>query len=80
MDQNEFDQLHAKCVSAFKNYATEANITAVMLGNCTAEPLPLEVRLKILIQESIENTAHTLYLAAKRLLHEAARLGYAFTV
>jgi hypothetical protein len=78
LDQNEFDQLHARCVTAFKSYATEADITAVLLANCTAEPLPLADRLKILIQESIENSAHTLYLGAKRLLHEAARLGFAF--
>ncbi len=80
VDQKEFNELHADCVSAFKNYATEAEITATMLANCTAEPMPLPDRLKVMVQESIENTAHTLYLGAKRLLHEAARLGYAFTV
>jgi len=79
MDQKEFNELHARCVSAFKNYAAEAEITATMLANCTAEPMPLPKRLKIALQERIENTAHSLYLAAKLLLHEAARLGYAFT-
>jgi hypothetical protein len=54
-------------------------IAAVLLANCTAELLPLADRLKILIQESIENSANTLYLGAKRLLHEAARMGFAFT-
>jgi hypothetical protein len=79
MDQKEFNELHASCVGAFKNYATEAETTATMLANCTAEPMPLPARLKIALQERIENTAHSLYLSAKLLLHEAARLGYAFT-
>jgi hypothetical protein len=79
VDQREFNELHASCVNAFKNYAAEADITAAMLAGCTAEPMPLPNRLKIALQERIENTAHTLYLAAKVLLHEAARLGYAFT-
>ena len=79
VDQKEFNELHASCVSAFKNYAAEAEITSTMLANCTAEPMPLPKRLKIALQERIENTAHSLYLAAKVLLHEAARLGYAFT-
>jgi hypothetical protein len=79
MDQKEFNQLHGSCVSAFRNYATEAEKTAAMLAECTAEPMPLPERVKIALQERIENTAHTLYLAAKVLLHDAARLGYAFT-
>jgi hypothetical protein len=79
VDQDEFNALHASCVDAFKNYANEAEITATMLADCTAEPLPLAARLKIALQESIENTTHSIYLAAKLLLHEAARLGYAFT-
>ena len=79
MDQKEFNELHANCVDAFKNYADEAEITSTMLADCTAEPLPLSERLKIAVQERIENTAHSLYLAEKVLLHEAARLGYAFT-
>jgi hypothetical protein len=33
----------------------------------------------VALQERVENTAHSLYLASKLLLHEAARLGYAFT-
>lgn len=79
MDQKEFNELYASCVSAFRNYATEAEKTAAMLAQCTAEPMPLPERLKIALQERIENTAHSLYLAAKLVLHEAARLGYAFT-
>lgn len=78
MDQKEFNELHSSCVSAFKNYAAQADITASMLANCTAEPMPLRDRLKIAVQESMENAAHRLYLSAKGLLHEAVRLGYAF--
>jgi hypothetical protein len=33
--------------------------------------------VKVSVQETVENSAHLLYLAAKRLLHDAARLGYA---
>ena len=79
MDQKEFNELHASCVRAFGKYAVEADTTNAMLANCTAEPMPLAERLKIVVQESIENTAHSVYLSAKLLLHEAARLGYAFT-
>jgi len=79
MDREQFNVLHADCVDAFEKYATEANVTATMLADCTAEPLPLAKRLEIAIQEQSENTAHALYLAAKRLLFETARLGYAFT-
>jgi hypothetical protein len=38
MDQKEFNELHSSCVSAFRNYAAEADITANMLADCTAEP------------------------------------------
>jgi hypothetical protein len=79
VDQKEFNELHARCVGAFGAYAAEAEITATMLANCTAAPMPLPARLKIALQEKIEITAHSLYLAEKFLLHEAARLGYAFT-
>jgi hypothetical protein len=79
MDQKEFGALHASCVGAFRNYASEADITATLLVDCTAEPMPFPARLQIALQESIENAAHSVYLAEKRLLHDAARLGYAFT-
>lgn len=79
MDQKEFNELHSSCVNAFRNYAAEAEITATMLASCTAEPMPLPERLKIALQERIERMAHSVYLSSKLLLHEAARLGYAFT-
>jgi negative regulator of sigma E activity len=79
MDQKEFNELHSSCVSAFKSYVAEAEITATMLADCTAEPMPLAARLNIALQERIENMAHAVYLSAKAFLHEAARLGFAFT-
>jgi hypothetical protein len=79
MDQKEFNELHARCVDAFGSYANEAEKTVMMLANCPAEPMPLPARLEIALQEKTEITAHALCLAEKLLLHEAARLGYAFT-
>jgi hypothetical protein len=79
VDRSEFDALHASCVGAFRNYANEADVTSAMLANCTADPMPFSERLNIAFQEEIENAAHSLYLAEKLLLHDAARLGYAFT-
>jgi hypothetical protein len=79
VNQAEFDELHASCVTAFKTYAAEAEKTSTMLANCTAEPLPLTQRFKVMFQERAENTAHSVYLAMKHLLHDAARLGYAST-
>jgi hypothetical protein len=79
VDQAEFNELHASCVSALKTYVAEAETTATMLADCTPGPLPLAQRLKVLFQERAEHTSHSIYLAAKRLLHDAARLGYAFS-
>ncbi len=79
MNQKRFDELHASCVHAFRSYAFEAEITATMLADCAAEPLPFGARLKIAFQEQIENSAHSLYMARKVFLHDAARLGYAST-
>jgi hypothetical protein len=60
-------------LAAFEKYADQAEITSTMLADCTAEPMPFAVRMKIAIQETAENTAHSVYLAQKVLLHEAAR-------
>ena len=78
MNQAEFSKLHTNCVTALRTYVAEAERTSAMLAHCTAEPLPLVQRLKVTVQETAEHTAHLVYLADKRLLHEAARLGYAF--
>jgi hypothetical protein len=78
VDETEFAKLHATCVTAFKVYIVEAEKTSALLANCTAEPLPLARRLRVMLQENAEFTTYSLYLDTKRLLHDAARLGYAF--
>lgn len=79
MDQTGFNELHASCVTALDGYIAEAERTTAMLAKCTPDPLPIVERVKVTVQEAAENSAHLLYLAAKRLLHDAARLGYAFS-
>lgn len=76
MNQTEFNELHANYVTAFEDYTTSAELTAAMLAHCTPEPMPLTDRLDLLLQECAENYAHSVYLDLKRVLHEAARLGY----
>jgi len=79
MDQIEFNELHKSCLTALDAYVAEAEKTSGMLAKCTPEPLPLVERVEITVQETAENSAHLLYLAGKRLLHDAARLGYALS-
>ena len=79
MDQTEFNELYNSCVTALDGYVAEAEKTTAMLAKCTPDPLPIAERVKITVQEAAENSAHLLYLAAKHLLHDAARLGYAFS-
>jgi len=79
VDQTEFNELHASCVTALDGYVAEAKKTTEMLAKCTPDPLPIVERVKVTVQEAAENSAHLLYIAAKRLLHDAARLGYAFS-
>ena len=76
MNQTEFTELHTSYVTAFEDYVTSAEITATMLAHCTPQPMPLTDRLSLLFQERAENDAHSVYLDLKRLLHDAARLGY----
>jgi hypothetical protein len=47
-----------------------------MLNNCAPMPLSFSKRFAILRQEIAEKQARQLYAAAKKLLHDAARLGY----
>ena len=76
MDQKEFNELHTSCLTALEDYVTSAELTATMLANCTPEPLPLENRLSLMVQERAEEHAHSIYLDIKRTLHEAARRGF----
>ena len=79
MSGAEFAKLHASCVTAFKCYVTEAEKTSALLADCTAGPLPFSKRLRVLFQENAEYDTYSFYLDTKRLLHDAARLGYAFS-
>lgn len=76
MNDAEFLKLHTSCVTAFRIYVAAAETTATMLGECTANPLPLAKRLELMLHENDENSAHRTYLSTKRLLHDAALRGY----
>jgi hypothetical protein len=79
VNETEFAKLHASCVTAFQGYVAEAEKTSVLLANCTPGPLPFTKRLRVALQENAKHTTYSLYLDTKRLLHNAARLGYAFS-
>ena len=79
MDQTEFKELHESCATALDAYVAEAMKTTAMLAKCTPEPLPFAERMKVTFQETAERSAHSMYLAVKRHLHDVARLGYAFS-
>ena len=76
MDRKQFDDLHTGCLTALANYVRSAEQTAAMLEKCTPEPIPLGQRLDLLVQEKDEEQAHIIYLDTKRILREAAKLGY----
>lgn len=78
MNETEFTKLHASSVTAFQIYVAEAQKTSVLLASCTPGPLPFIKRLKVAIQENAEHATYVLYMDTKTLLHDAARLGYAF--
>jgi hypothetical protein len=76
MDQTEFNELHTSCVTALDDYVAAAEQTATMLEKCTPEPMALTDRLKLLVLEHGEEHSHGIYLNFKRVLHNAARLGF----
>lgn len=76
MSTAEFAILHEQFVTVMNSYLSEAHQTCVMLGKCTAEPLAFVARFALLRQEIKESNAHVAYMDAKRLLRDAARLGY----
>jgi hypothetical protein len=78
VNETEFAKLHASYVIAFQGYVAEAEKTSVLLASCTPGPLPFTKRLRVAIQENAEHSTYSLYLDTKRLLHDAARRGYAF--
>jgi len=79
MNSGEFIGLHVNCVISMRAYFVEAERTSAMLAQCTAEPPSLTERFSLLCQEIIENEACAGYASAKRLLLEAALLGYRFS-
>ena len=76
MNHTEFMDLHAACVTSMRSYFVEVEKSSAMLAQCTAEPLPVTKRLRLMSQGVIEQAAHLTYLSAKSLLLNAARLGY----
>ena len=78
MNHTEFLDLHAACVTSMRSYFVEVEKSSAMLAECTAKPLPLKERLRLMSQDVIEHAAHLTYLSAKSLLLNAARLGYQF--
>ena len=76
VDIKQFTELHKCSVKLMRSYFAEAEKTSGMLSSCSPEPLSFFKRFAILRQEIAEKDAHHLYLVAKRLLHDAARLGY----
>jgi hypothetical protein len=76
VNHTEFMDLHAACVTSMRSYFVEVEKSSAMLAQCTAEPLPVTKRLRLMSQGVIEQAAHLTYLSAKSLLLNAARLGY----
>jgi hypothetical protein len=76
MDNAEFNEMHANCIIAMRGYFVEAEKTTDLLAKCTVEPLPFAARFDLLSQEIREHEAQTKYTTAKRLLYNAARVGY----
>lgn len=76
MNHTEFLELHAAFVASMRSYFAEVEKSSDMLAECTARPLPLKKRLKLVSQSVIEHTAHLTYLSAKSLLLNAAQFGY----
>jgi len=76
MDDLEFRQLHGASEKLMESYFSEVRKSSDLLAECTAEPLPLEKRLKLLSQGIIEHEAHVTYVSAKSVLLDAAQFGY----
>jgi hypothetical protein len=79
VNHTEFMELHAASIALMRSYFAEVEKSSTMLAECTAEPLPLKKRLALTSQGIVEREAHLRYLDAKRLLLNAARLGYRFS-
>jgi hypothetical protein len=78
MNRSEFAEMHENCVTAMRAYFAEAEKMSAMLAECTAEAMTFRERFRLMSQGIVENDAHLTYLGSKRVLFNAARLGYGF--
>jgi hypothetical protein len=76
MDPKQFAELHAKCWETLKHYVHEADRMCELFGQCGPEPPSIQVRSDIVQQRISENNAYASYAEIRRLLFEAARIGY----
>ena len=76
MTRTEFAALLDDCALVTETYLREAEKTSTMLVKCTGKPLPFDERFALLSQEIMERNAFQIYLGAKRILHNAALVGY----
>jgi hypothetical protein len=76
MNRSEFMAMHENCVTAMRDYFAQAEKMSAMLAECSAEPMTFRERFRLMSQGIVENDAHLTYLGSKRLLFNAARLGY----
>lgn len=76
MTRTEFVTLLADCAAVTEIYLKEAEKTSTMLVKCSGKPLPFDERFALLSQEILERNAFQTYLGAKRILHNAALVGY----
>jgi hypothetical protein len=76
MNRSEFMEMHENCVTAMRAYFAQAEKMSAMLAECSADPMTFRERFRLMSQGIVENDAHSTYLGSKRLLFNAARLGY----
>ena len=66
MDCAEFTEMHANCVTAMRTYFVQVEKTSAMLAECTAEPLTLRERFKLMSQGIVEKDAHLAYFGRQK--------------
>ena len=76
MNRTEFNAVLTECATVTRTYLREAEKTATMLVKCTQKPLSFDKRFALLAQEILEKDAFQTYLGVKRVLHNAALVGY----
>jgi hypothetical protein len=76
VNRTEFNAVLAECALVTKTYLREAEKTSTLLVKCTQRPLSFDKRFALLTQEIQEKDAFQTYLGVKRVLHNAALVGY----